>query len=246
MPVPGDRRASGECHGATSVASSMSMLATRLHSRRVRDADRPEPGLHQLDRPDRPRAWRLRGRRLAPPSDRGDPRLPRVRDGLRGRVRHAGVAQRRGAARGHSALARSCPTRRWDCPAARPSAFFSVAALLALVARRRSSAWADGLEVVALAAGAAALVFGALGWGGTPAGAAALLVQLAVLSAATGGVFAAMILGPLVPRDAASCPRRRSSCCRGSCSRSWPSRSRCSWPGSDSAPGRPSVRRSAR
>ena len=38
-------------------------------------------------------------------------------------------------------------------------------------------------------------MFGALGWGDGPLGAAALLVQLAVLFAATGGVFAAMILG---------------------------------------------------
>jgi hypothetical protein len=38
-------------------------------------------------------------------------------------------------------------------------------------------------------------VFAALGWGGGAAGSAALLVQLGVLTAATGGVFAAMILG---------------------------------------------------
>jgi hypothetical protein len=46
-----------------------------------------------------------------------------------------------------------------------------------------------------LAAGALVLVFGALAWGGGVLGAVPLLVQLAVLSAATGGVFAAMILG---------------------------------------------------
>jgi hypothetical protein len=87
------------------------------------------------------------------------------------------------------------PDPTYDLPRRVSLALFSGAALLALVARRRSSAWADGLEVVALAAGAATVVFGALGWGGTPAGSAALLVQLAVLFAATGGVFAAMILG---------------------------------------------------
>ena len=87
------------------------------------------------------------------------------------------------------------PDPTYDLPRRVSLALFSGAALLALVARRRSSAWADGLEVVALAAGASTVVFGALGWGGTPAGAAALLVQLAVLFAATGGVFAAMILG---------------------------------------------------
>ena len=47
----------------------------------------------------------------------------------------------------------------------------------------------------ALGAAAVTLVAGALGWGGGAIGAAALLVELAVLFAATGGVFAAMILG---------------------------------------------------
>ena len=46
-----------------------------------------------------------------------------------------------------------------------------------------------------LVAGIAVLAFAALGWGGGIAGSAALLLQLAVLTAATGGVFAAMILG---------------------------------------------------
>jgi hypothetical protein len=43
--------------------------------------------------------------------------------------------------------------------------------------------------------GVAVLVAGALSWGATPLGAALLLVQLAILAAATGGVWAAMILG---------------------------------------------------
>jgi hypothetical protein len=58
---------------------------------------------------------------------------------------------------------------------------------------RRRNATLPGL--VGLAAGAAILVFGALGWGGGPLGAVPLLVQLVVLAASTGGVFAAMILG---------------------------------------------------
>lgn len=87
------------------------------------------------------------------------------------------------------------PDPAFDVPRRASLAVFSAAALLALVARRRSVAWADRLELVALGAGAATVVFGALGWGGGPVGAAALLVQLAVLFAATGGVFAAMILG---------------------------------------------------
>ncbi len=46
-----------------------------------------------------------------------------------------------------------------------------------------------------LAAGVATLVLGALTWGGDLAGAVPLAIQLLVLAMATGGVFAAMILG---------------------------------------------------
>jgi hypothetical protein len=46
-----------------------------------------------------------------------------------------------------------------------------------------------------LTAAVATLVFGALAWGDGSVGAVALLVQLVVVSAAIGGVFAAMILG---------------------------------------------------
>jgi hypothetical protein len=87
------------------------------------------------------------------------------------------------------------PDPAFDLPRRASLAVFSAAALLALLARRGSTALADGLEIVALAAGAATVLSGAVGWGGGPVGAAALLVQLAVLFAATGGVFAAMILG---------------------------------------------------
>ena len=87
------------------------------------------------------------------------------------------------------------PDPAFDLPRRASLALFSAAALLALVARRGPAAWADKVEIVALAAGAATVLFGALGWGGGPVGVAALLVQLAVLFAATGGVFAAMILG---------------------------------------------------
>ena len=87
------------------------------------------------------------------------------------------------------------PDPAFDLPRRASLAVFSAGALLALVARRGSVALANAMELVALAAGAATVLFGALGWGGGPVGAAALLVQLAVLFAATGGVFAAMILG---------------------------------------------------
>jgi hypothetical protein len=62
---------------------------------------------------------------------------------------------------------------------------------VALAQRRRAPALAAG----ALAAAAAVLVCGALAWGGGTFGAVPLLVQLVVLAVATGGVFAAMILG---------------------------------------------------
>ena len=45
------------------------------------------------------------------------------------------------------------------------------------------------------AAAVAVLVFAALAWGGGPLGTVPLLLQLALLAVATGGVFAAMILG---------------------------------------------------
>ena len=51
------------------------------------------------------------------------------------------------------------------------------------------------LGIVGVAAGVGALVFGAAGWAGGLAAQVPLLVQLVLLAAATGGVFAAMILG---------------------------------------------------
>lgn len=67
----------------------------------------------------------------------------------------------------------------------------AVAYTVALAQRRRAPALAAG----ALSAAAAVLVCGALAWGGGTFGAVPLLVQLVVLAVATGGVFAAMILG---------------------------------------------------
>ena len=58
--------------------------------------------------------------------------------------------------------------------------------------RRRGTPIAGNLGV---GAGFAALVFGALSWGGGLPSAVPLLVQFVVLGFATGGVFAAMILG---------------------------------------------------
>jgi hypothetical protein len=83
----------------------------------------------------------------------------------------------------------------WDAPRAAALAAFVVLAMVGLVARRAAPKWAPHLELGALAAGAVALLCGALAWGGGALGTVALLVQLAILSGATGGVFAAMILG---------------------------------------------------
>ena len=49
--------------------------------------------------------------------------------------------------------------------------------------------------IAGLVAGLAVIVLGALTWGGSPLGVVPLAIQLGVLAAATGGVFAAMILG---------------------------------------------------
>jgi hypothetical protein len=67
----------------------------------------------------------------------------------------------------------------------------AAAYVAALVRRRR----APLLAAAALAAAGATLVCGALAWGGGSLFAVPLLLQLAVLAIATGGVFAAMILG---------------------------------------------------
>ena len=83
----------------------------------------------------------------------------------------------------------------WDAPRRTALAAFWILAAVALVGRRivpRASPW---IELGALGAGVLALIFGALAWGGGSLGVVALLVELTVVSAAIGGVFAAMILG---------------------------------------------------
>ena len=82
----------------------------------------------------------------------------------------------------------------WDGPRrAALTAFclLTVGFLAALLRGRRAAPVGLGGVI----AGLAVLVFGSLGWGGGVLGAVPLLVQLSVLAAATGGVFAAMILG---------------------------------------------------
>jgi hypothetical protein len=71
---------------------------------------------------------------------------------------------------------------------------FVVLAVIAGVAIARGRRGAIP-AVAGLIAGLAVILLGALTWGGGPLGAVPLAIQLAVLAAATGGVFAAMILG---------------------------------------------------
>lgn len=83
----------------------------------------------------------------------------------------------------------------WDGPRATALGAFCVIAAVGLVVRRIAPPAAPVVELAAIAAAGSTLAFGALAWGGGSLGAATLLAQLVVVSAATGGVFAAMILG---------------------------------------------------
>ena len=83
----------------------------------------------------------------------------------------------------------------WDAPRRGALLAFCTVAALALVARRVSRGVASPMELIAVSAGVLTLIFGALAWGGGSLGTLGLLVELAALSAAIGGVFAAMILG---------------------------------------------------
>jgi len=86
------------------------------------------------------------------------------------------------------------PASDWGSPRRLALALFTILAVAMAFAVGRG-----GRGVLVGAAGSiaatAALAFGALDWGGTPVGALLLLIQLVVLAAATGGVWAAMILG---------------------------------------------------
>jgi hypothetical protein len=83
----------------------------------------------------------------------------------------------------------------FDAPRRLGLAAFCALAALGLILRRARPDVAPAVELGALGAAVVTLAAGALGWGGGAVGAIALLVELAVLFAATGGVFAAMILG---------------------------------------------------
>ena len=82
----------------------------------------------------------------------------------------------------------------FDLPRRAALALFAILALVATLAIARGGRATVPL-LAGLAAGVAALVLGALSWGGGGTGVIPLAIQLLVLAAATGGVFAAMILG---------------------------------------------------
>jgi hypothetical protein len=82
----------------------------------------------------------------------------------------------------------------FDVPRRAALAVFTVLAFAYAVALWRG-ARAPLLAGATLAAGGATLILAALGWADSVLLAVPLLVQLVVLAAATGGVFAAMILG---------------------------------------------------
>ncbi len=83
----------------------------------------------------------------------------------------------------------------WDAPRGAALLLFCVLVGAWLIARRVAPRAAPAIEWAGIAAAVGTLIFGALGWGDGSLGALSLLVQLAVVSAAIGGVFAAMILG---------------------------------------------------
>ena len=82
----------------------------------------------------------------------------------------------------------------WDVPRRAALVLFVALALVTTIVIVRGGRAAVP-ALIGLGAGVATLLLGALTWGGGPMGAIPLAVQLLVLAAATGGVFAAMILG---------------------------------------------------
>ena len=85
-------------------------------------------------------------------------------------------------------------TSGWDLPRVLGLWLLAAVALVFGIAVL-SGRTARGLAVGGAAIGAVVLVAAALSWAATPVGSALLLIQLAILAAATGGAWAAMILG---------------------------------------------------
>jgi hypothetical protein len=84
----------------------------------------------------------------------------------------------------------------WAGPRATALLVFTILVGAGLIVRRIRPAAGAWLELAALGAGVIVLIFAARSWGGpTVLGFGGLLVQLVVIAASAGGVFAAMILG---------------------------------------------------
>lgn len=83
----------------------------------------------------------------------------------------------------------------WDAPRRAALVGFVLLVALGLALRRVRPTWTPAVEIAAVAAAGGTLVFGALAWGSGSLGVAGLLLQLSVVTAAIGGVFAAMTLG---------------------------------------------------
>ena len=83
----------------------------------------------------------------------------------------------------------------WDAPRRAALGLFCGLIVAGLVTGRRRPRATVTIQAAGMVGAAATLLFGALAWGGGSLGTAALLVQLAIVSGVTGGVFAAMILG---------------------------------------------------
>ena len=82
----------------------------------------------------------------------------------------------------------------WDAP--RRAALIALVAIAAAYGVRLAGGHRTPvLAVAGLVAGLLALLFGALGWGGGGLASVALLLELVLLAAVLGGVWAAMVLG---------------------------------------------------
>jgi hypothetical protein len=94
-----------------------------------------------------------------------------------------------------SAASSAVPTDpTWDIPRRVALAALAVLGVAYAIAVRRGRR-APALAIAGLGAGGLALLAGALAWAGGAMAVVPLVIQLALLAAATGGVFASMILG---------------------------------------------------
>src|SRR6478672_11689214 len=189
MAVPGERRGVRQWHrGRTSIPAAHRPLASSLAPMIAR----PVPACRKA--PHRPRVgW-------PPPGRPGRP------DGVRGHLGYTRAVPAERIAENLAFINWTVLTglaigsfvavvlARLRTDATRGFLAFTVLAGVYVVAlaRRHRAPW---IAAAGLFAAAATLVFGALAWAGGTVFAVPLLLQLVILAIATGGVFAAMILG---------------------------------------------------